>query len=97
MGGPDHRVAEVLEDPEIVSIVRHHHERVDGSGYPHGLSGEEIPLGARIVAVADTFDAITSSRPYRAASPHKKAIDILKAAPGMRVVGVLDPAALGRK
>ena len=78
-------MCEVLEDPAIVSIVRHHHERVDGSGYPQGLKGEDIPLGARIVAVADTFDAITSSRSYRAASAHKKAIDILKAEAGTRL------------
>ena len=61
------------------SMVRHHHERLDGSGYPDALRGEEIPLGARIIAVADTFDAITSERPYRHASAHKKAIDILRA------------------
>lgn len=46
-------------------IIRHHHERQDGSGYPAGLSGEAIPLGARIVAVADVYDALTSDRPYR--------------------------------
>lgn len=46
-------------------ILRHHHERHDGSGYPDGLRGELIPLGARIVAVADVFDALTSDRPYR--------------------------------
>jgi len=48
-------------------IVLHHHERWDGKGYPHGLSGEEIPLGARIFAIADTLDAMTSNRPYRKA------------------------------
>ncbi|GBC91564.1 Cyclic di-GMP phosphodiesterase response regulator RpfG [bacterium HR15] len=48
-------------------IVLHHHERWDGKGYPHGLSGEEIPLGARIFAIADTLDAMTSDRPYRKA------------------------------
>ena len=47
-------------------IIRHHHERFDGKGYPDGLAGEEIPLGARIMAVADTYDAMTSDRPYRA-------------------------------
>lgn len=46
-------------------VIRHHHERQDGSGYPAGLSGEAIPLGARIVAVADVYDALTSDRPYR--------------------------------
>jgi HD-GYP domain-containing protein (c-di-GMP phosphodiesterase class II) len=48
-------------------IVRHHHERWDGKGYPDGLSGQDIPIGARIVAVCDTFDAMTSERPYRKA------------------------------
>jgi HD-GYP domain-containing protein (c-di-GMP phosphodiesterase class II) len=59
-------------------IVRHHHERLDGSGYPDGLAGEMIPLGARIVAVADVYDALTSERPYRAALSHREAIDVLQ-------------------
>jgi putative nucleotidyltransferase with HDIG domain len=66
-----------LGDPELTAIVRHHHERVDGGGYPDGLAGEEIPLGARIVAVADTFDAITCARPYRAALSHKQALALI--------------------
>jgi hypothetical protein len=66
-----------LGDPELTAIVRHHHERLDGGGYPGGLLGMEIPVGARIVAVADTFDVIIEARPYRAASPHKRALDIL--------------------
>ena len=66
-----------LGDPELTAIVRHHHERLDGSGYPDGLRGMQIPLGARIIAVADTFDAITSARPYRPPAHHKQAIDIL--------------------
>jgi HD-GYP domain-containing protein (c-di-GMP phosphodiesterase class II) len=48
-------------------VIRHHHERIDGSGYPDALRGERIPVGARIVAVADVFDALTSDRPYRRA------------------------------
>lgn len=48
-------------------VVRHHHERLDGSGYPDGLAGDRIPLGARIVAVVDVYDALTTSRPYRPA------------------------------
>src|SRR5918996_1280766 len=50
-------------------VVRHHHERWDGDGYPDGLKGEDIPLTARVFAVADTFDALTTTRPYRPASP----------------------------
>ena len=71
------QLVEALGDERLTAIVRHHHERLDGRGYPSGLRGEDIPLGARIVAVADTFDAITSARPYRPASPHRKALDIL--------------------
>lgn len=52
---------------DIVAPVRHHHENWDGSGYPNGLAGEEIPLGARVIMFADTIDAMTSDRPYRAA------------------------------
>jgi putative nucleotidyltransferase with HDIG domain len=54
---------------QSVETIRHHHERWDGSGYPDGLEGERIPLGARIIAVADAFDAMTSDRVYRAALP----------------------------
>jgi putative nucleotidyltransferase with HDIG domain len=75
-------------DPEITAMVRHHHERLDGTGYPDGLSHEEIPLGARIISVADTFDAMTSSRPYRPACKHKKALDVLSKEAGSQ----LDPA-----
>ena len=66
-----------LDDDDLTATVRHHHERLDGSGYPDGLRGTAIPLGARIVAVADTFDAMTSSRPYRRARSHKAALDTL--------------------
>jgi len=79
-----------LDDDELTAIVRHHHERLDGTGYPDGLAGDEIPLGARILAVADTFDAITSTRPYRQANPHKKALDILETEAGTQ----LDPVAV---
>ncbi|HEX4436808.1 MAG TPA: HD-GYP domain-containing protein [Solirubrobacteraceae bacterium] len=74
-----------LCDEQITAMVRHHHERLDGTGYPDRLAGEEIPLGARIISVADTFDAITSSRPYRKASAHKKALDILRGEAGTRL------------
>jgi HD-GYP domain-containing protein (c-di-GMP phosphodiesterase class II) len=59
------------------AIIRHHHERVDGSGYPDGLAGAAIPAGAHIVAVADVYDALTSDRPYRAALPHDAAVEEL--------------------
>jgi HD-GYP domain-containing protein (c-di-GMP phosphodiesterase class II) len=58
-------------------IVRHHHERWDGAGYPDRIAAEEIPLGARILAVADSFDAMTSDRPYRDGMPVERAVSIL--------------------
>ncbi|MCA1586588.1 MAG: HD domain-containing protein [Acidobacteria bacterium] len=61
----------------VAPIVRHHHEVWDGSGYPDALSGENIPLGARILAVVDCFDAVTSDRPYRRALGKDQASDIL--------------------
>jgi len=67
----------VVDNQEIISIVRHHHERYDGNGYPDGLKAEEIPLGARILAVADSYDAMTSQRPYRAALHQNEALDEL--------------------
>lgn len=66
-----------LDDPELTAIVRHHHESYDGGGYPDALKAEEIPLGARIVAVADTFDALTTTRPYRPAIGYPEAVDVL--------------------
>ncbi len=68
--------------------IRHHHERWDGSGYPDGLAGCAIPLGARIVAVADVFDALTSDRPYRGALPAGTALEYLAGEAGR----TLDPA-----
>jgi len=58
----------------LVPAVYHHHERFDGKGYPHGIKGGEIPLHARIIAVADSFDAITSNRPYRNAFALQEAL-----------------------
>ena len=60
-----------------MGVVRSHHERWDGSGYPDRLARDEIPLGARIFAVADTLDAITSDRPYRAAGPWDRAREVI--------------------
>jgi HD-GYP domain-containing protein (c-di-GMP phosphodiesterase class II) len=70
---------------EVAELVRHHHERIDGTGYPDGLTASEIPLGARIIAVADTFDAITSTRPYRSAATQKRALEILREDAGRRL------------
>ncbi len=73
---------------EIAQWISHHHERFDGSGYPSGLKGHEIPLASRIIAIADCFDALTSERPYRKVYSKEEAIEIMKGALGTQ----LDPA-----
>jgi HD-GYP domain-containing protein (c-di-GMP phosphodiesterase class II) len=72
---------------DAAEIVLMHHERFDGAGYPHGLKGEQILLGARIFAVADTLDAITSDRPYRRASSFESARETIRSLAGTQ----LDP------
>jgi putative two-component system response regulator len=62
----------------VLPIIRHHHEKQDGSGYPDGLKGEQIPLTARILQVTDIFDALTTDRPYRKALPKEKAFAIMR-------------------
>src|ERR1700751_1031953 len=89
--------AEILEQVEfpypVVPIVRSHHEKWDGSGYPNGLKGEEIPIGARILAAVDCLDALASDRQYRRALPLDEAMARVVADAGKgfdpRVVGVL--------
>lgn len=71
-------------------LVRHHHERLDGTGYPDGLREEEISIGARIVAVADSFDAMTSDRPYRKAYGFDKAIEKLRCQEGKFDIEIVD-------
>lgn len=71
---------EALRD--LIPMVKYHHERIDGSGYPEKLKGDEIPLAARIVAVADTFHALISDRPYRKGMSLEKACEILKMGAG---------------
>jgi HD-GYP domain-containing protein (c-di-GMP phosphodiesterase class II) len=63
---------------DIPLMARHHHERMDGRGYPDGLIGDQIPLGARIVALADSFDAMTTDRPYRRRRPFVDVVDDLR-------------------
>ncbi len=64
----------ILDDGEVLKYIRHHHERYDGAGYPDGLKGNIIPLGARIIAVAEGFDAMSRSRPYRKALSPRMAL-----------------------
>ncbi len=78
--------AELLEKvprlANVIPIVRAHHERYDGAGYPRGLAGDDIPLGARLLAVADAYDAMTSDRPYRKAMTQEEALAELRAHAG---------------
>ena len=67
---------------DLIPIVRHHHERMDGCGYPDRLKGDEIPIGARIVAIADAFHALISNRPYRKALNTEKTLEILRSGAG---------------
>lgn len=67
---------------DILPIIRHHHERIDSKGYPDGLKGGEIPLLARIVCVADSYDAMTAERPYKATCSKEEAILVLKECSG---------------
>ena len=73
-----YRLLEGLGVSPVDRWIRHHHEWWDGSGYPLGLAGEEIPLGSRIILVADAFDAMTSDRCYRAAGTPQAALDELR-------------------
>jgi putative two-component system response regulator len=79
--------ARIIEDipflQDTLPIIRYHHERWDGSGYPAGLSGQDIPLQARIFAVADAFDALTSDRPYRQRISVNEALVYLKEQAGI--------------
>ncbi len=67
---------------DIIPLILYHHERWDGKGYPAGLKGDEIPIGARIISVADAFEALISNRPYRKAYPKNKAVEIVKGGSG---------------
>jgi HD-GYP domain-containing protein (c-di-GMP phosphodiesterase class II) len=83
---------EILRDVDFLGdgklVVRHHHERWDGSGYPDRVAGDAIPQAARVFAVADALDALTTDRPYRPASPFRRAREIIRAAAGTQ----FDPA-----
>ncbi|MFQ5886865.1 MAG: HD-GYP domain-containing protein, partial [Anaerolineae bacterium] len=68
----------------LVPIIRHHHERYDGQSYPDGLKGKKIPLGARILAVADGFEAMTAERPYRRALTEEEALAELEKGAGIQ-------------
>ena len=75
---------------DVVLIIKHHHEKYGGKGYPDGLEGKDIPLGSRILAIADCYDALTSKRAYRDAYSPEEAVDIMKKEDGSK----FDPAFL---
>ncbi len=75
-------MASLRSTAALLPIIRHHHERVDGRGYPDGLAGDQIPLGARIVAIADAYNAMLSPRPYRPALTPAQALQTLKSGAG---------------
>jgi len=79
----------VIGSRAVLAAVRGHHERLDGSGYPDGLAGSDIPLEARILAIGDCFDALTSSRAYRAPLPRTDALGVLRQAAGSQFDPVL--------
>jgi response regulator RpfG family c-di-GMP phosphodiesterase len=81
-------LAPVIHDRAVLAAIRGHHERLDGTGYPDGLAGERIPLLARLIAIPDCFDALTTSRAYRPALPVAGAVEVLRAAAGSQ----FDPA-----
>ncbi|MFQ5574335.1 MAG: HD domain-containing phosphohydrolase [Terriglobia bacterium] len=76
----------------LLPVIRHHQERYDGKGYPDGLKGDEIPLGARMLAIADAYDALTSQRSYRGAMTRDEALDVLRKGAGQQ----WDPELIGK-
>jgi putative two-component system response regulator len=93
------------QDSLIPQVIRHHHERYDGKGYPDGLTGEDIPLAARIMAVVDAYDALTSDRPYRVRLSREEALQVLKEESGrqfdpkiaMAFVSMLETGRFGQR
>lgn len=83
------RICQPLRSPLISQIVRHHHERYDGRGYPDRLAAEEIPLFARIMAIADAYDALTSERPYRRRLSQGESLAVLREEAGKQFDPVL--------
>jgi putative nucleotidyltransferase with HDIG domain len=82
-------LSNIEELADLAKIIRHHHERVDGTGYPDGLPGDEIPLLSKILAIADAFDAMTSDRPYRPRLLEEEALEQLRLGGGGQFDSVL--------
>jgi len=75
-------LAPIIRNRTVLAGIRSHHERIDGKGYPDGLRGDQIPLLARLIAVPDVFDAVTSARAYRQALPMTEALGLIRAGAG---------------
>jgi HD-GYP domain-containing protein (c-di-GMP phosphodiesterase class II) len=86
------RAMNVEQEDEIAFAIRHHHESFDGTGYPDGLRGDEIPLLSRIMLVVDAYDAITTKRSYSEARSHTKTMEILESEAGHKT----DPQVFGK-
>lgn len=82
----------IIRSRDVLAAIRHHHERFDGGGYPDGLSGDAIPYLARIITVADCFDALTTSRPYRASLSRETALSVMQLEAGRHFDPALLPA-----
>ena len=80
-------VQPIEQQAHVTEIIMAHHERIDGRGYPHGLKGDEIPIGARIIAVVDAYESMTMGRPYRQAMTHEEALRELKRCAGTQFDG----------
>ena len=85
-------LAPIIRDQSVLAAIRGHHERFDGQGYPDGLAGEAIPLEARIIAIADCFDALVSFRAYRLPLPRGVALEMIHAGAGTHFDPRLVPA-----
>lgn len=72
------------QSAEVAQMIRHHHEHFDGSGYPDGLSGTQIPIFSRIISLADNYDALAETRPYHKARRHKEIMDLLSSESGIK-------------
>jgi len=79
-----------------ITLTRYHHEKWDGTGYPEGLAGENIPLGGRIMALADVYDALRSNRPYKEAFSHERSVGIIIDGKGSHFDPVVVDAFLAR-
>src|SRR5207245_6518884 len=86
----EHILRSVAQLKDMIPVIELHHESLDGRGYPHGLKGDDIPLLPRIIAVADTFDALTTNRPYQEAHDPQAALKMIHSLVGKR----LDPDAV---